>query len=241
MIQIAGTMPYRRLPNTDQARLRALKSAVKKGNSLNPIDLAFSQKLLLELKAFLPHFEQVLNQYQYNRERQANTGKQLGEHYKSARLYVSHFFQVVNLCIARGEIKPEARTYYGLAVDEKSVPEIGTEQQLLQWGKSLIKGEEDRMAAGATRIYNPSLAMVRVKFEKFLEYYNIHKDLLATSHKLLDKVNDYREQADKLITTVWNEVEAKNENLSPDERREICSHYGVVYVYRPSEKEHSSV
>jgi hypothetical protein len=36
-------MPYRRLPNTDLARLRALRIAYEKGKELPPFKLAFSQ------------------------------------------------------------------------------------------------------------------------------------------------------------------------------------------------------
>lgn len=229
-------MPYRRLPNTDQARLRALKAAISKKTLLRPNELAFSQSTLLQIKAFYPHFEQLLNQYQDNRDRQAKVGKILAEHFRAARLYISHFLQVVNLCIARGELKPSVRAYYGLDEDERSVPEIGTEQQLLSWGKQLVTGEEARMATGATRIYNPSLAMVKIKYAKFVEYYNIHKDLLSTSQKLMEKVSEYRNQADAIITGMWNEVEKNYEDLEPDPRREYCSEYGVVYVYRPGEK-----
>ena len=39
-------MPYRRLPNTDQARVRALKSAVEKGEMYNVRDLAITLKTL---------------------------------------------------------------------------------------------------------------------------------------------------------------------------------------------------
>jgi hypothetical protein len=230
-------MPYRRLPNTDQARLRALTSALISGSAISPVNLPFSQKLLMELKSFLPHFEQMLNQYEHNRERQAKVGKQLTEHFKSARLYISHFLQVINLCIIRGELKPEVRKFYGLDIKDRSVPETGTEQQLISLGERLISGEENRINTGATRIYNPSLAMVRVKYEKFIEYYNLHKDLLNTSRKLMDKVNDYRMKADKLIVDIWNEVEAAYDDLSLDEKREKCTHYGVVYVFRPNEKE----
>lgn len=41
-------MPYRRLPNTDQARVRALKAAVEKGDVYNVRDLAISLKTLFE-------------------------------------------------------------------------------------------------------------------------------------------------------------------------------------------------
>ena len=37
-------MPYRRLPNTDQARIRALKAVVVKGDICNVYDLAVSLK-----------------------------------------------------------------------------------------------------------------------------------------------------------------------------------------------------
>ena len=40
-------MPYRRLPNTDQARVRALKAAVEKGEMYNVRDLAITLKTLL--------------------------------------------------------------------------------------------------------------------------------------------------------------------------------------------------
>lgn len=50
-------MPYRRLPNTDQARVRALKAAVEKGDVYNVRDLAISLKTLFEARNFLQRFE----------------------------------------------------------------------------------------------------------------------------------------------------------------------------------------
>ena len=230
-------MPYRRLPNTDLARLRALETSLKKGAQLSPVDLAFSQKSFIELKSFFPHFEQTIYQYKSNRKRQSILGKLLQEQYRSAKLYVSHFFQVVNFCIIRGELKPDVRRFYGIGESEKSLPEIGTEQQLKYWGEKLLDGEEKRMLTGATRIYNPSPAMVKVKFEKFLETYNLHKDILNTSQKIQEKVNESRSLADKLISDLWNEIEEAYSNLPPEEKRLKCSEYGLVYIFRPSEKE----
>jgi len=230
-------MPYRRLPNTDQARLRALKATLQKGIQMNPFELAFSQKLFLELQSFLPHYEQAISQYQFSKDRQAKYGKLLTDQFKVCRLYVSHFIQVFNFCVARKEIKPEARKLFGLAENDKSVPELGTEQQLIQIGKKLIEGEELRMSHGGTRIYNPSIAVVKVQFEKFMEYYNNHKNLLVTTQKMHDKVVDLRDSADRLIVNVWNEIEAKFEHLSPEEKREKATDYGIVYFLRKHEKE----
>jgi hypothetical protein len=230
-------MPYRRLPNTDQARLRALKTAQNKGAQLPPMELAFSQKLLFDIKAFMPQYEQAIQQYQFSRDRQAKFGKSLSEQFRMSRMYLSHFLQVVNMAITRGELKPEVRVSYGLDQETKAIPEISTEQQLIDWGKKVIEGEEKRMGQGGSRVFNPTIAMVRMRFEKFQENYDFHKDLLRTSQKMQDKVAVERETADQLIVNIWNEVEATFNDLEPDEKREKASDYGVVYIYRPSEKE----
>ena len=230
-------MPYRRLPNTDKARLRALKAALHKGNLMSPWELAFSQNVYLKLKAFLPIYEQAIDQYNFSKNRQAKYGKLLNDQFKVARLYVSHFLQVLNFCIIRGEIKPEVRVKLGLDMDEKAVPEMGTEQQLIYWGEKIIKGEEQRMMMGGNRIYNPSIAIVKIKYEKFLDYYNNHKNLQVTTQKMHEKVTDLREKADNLILYIWNEVETKFEELPGDTRRDKCSEYGIVYVFRKHEKE----
>jgi hypothetical protein len=230
-------MPYRRLPNTDQARLRALKTAQNKGAQLAPMELAFSQKLLFDVKVFIPQYEQVIQQYQFSRDRQAKFGRSLSEYFRMARMYLSHFLQVVNMSIARGELKPVVRTFYDLSEDSRAIPEINTEQQLIDWGKKVIEGEEKRMGQGGSRVFNPTIAMVKMRFEKFLETYDFHKDLLKTSQKMHNKVVNEREIADRLIVNIWNEVEARFNDYEPQEKRKRASEYGVVYIFRPSEKE----
>lgn len=56
-------MPYRRLPNTDQARIRALKAAVGKGDVYNVSELAITLKSLAEARNFLSKFEIAHNYY----------------------------------------------------------------------------------------------------------------------------------------------------------------------------------
>ena len=48
-------MPYRRLPNTDVARLRALRIAFEKGKELPPFQLAFSQTTLQKIQIESPY------------------------------------------------------------------------------------------------------------------------------------------------------------------------------------------
>ena len=50
-------MPYRRLPNTDQARLKALTMAVKEAGEAKYGELAINYKTLNEASNFLTQFE----------------------------------------------------------------------------------------------------------------------------------------------------------------------------------------
>ena len=69
-------MPYRRLPNTDQARVRALKAAVVKGDNSNIRQLPFSINTLSEARNFLKRFEIAHNYYTKCYEAQvAESGK----------------------------------------------------------------------------------------------------------------------------------------------------------------------
>ena len=39
----------------------------------------------------------------------------------------------------------------------------------MSWGKRIIEGEEFRIRKGASPITNPTIAVVKVRFENFLE------------------------------------------------------------------------
>ena len=229
-------MPYRRLPNTDQARLRALQTALNKSREEHPDELLYCQKLKLEVQAFLPIFEQAVGQYVQSKDLHARYGRTLAENFKSARLYLTHFIQVYNMCVMRGEINEDTRSFFGLN-GSQSIPDMNTESQLVNWGSKIISGEEQRMYAGrGNRIYNPSIAVVKVKYEQFLDIYHKHKDLLNTTQKLHEKVCDLRAKADGLILELWNEIEGSFGVVDSDEKRQVCTSYGIVYFYRPHEQ-----
>ena len=68
-------MPYRRLPNTDQARVRALKAAVRKGDVYNVRDLAITLKTLFDARNFLQKFEAAQNYYMQCYENQSRASR----------------------------------------------------------------------------------------------------------------------------------------------------------------------
>lgn len=232
-------MPYRRLPNTDAARIRALKAALRKGQQQEIDTIAYPFALKQKIEFFLPKLEVAITNSKMAREKQFDNSQKFAEYTKKARLYISHFIQVLNFCIARGELKPSARTFYGLDEDNSKVPPLLTEQDLLQWGEKVIAGEQSRLSnGGGNPIYCPSIALVKVNYENFKENYTRQKQFQNNSARESSNVAQYRDEADALILEIWNEVERYFETVKDEEeKRYMCEEYGLIYVFRRGEKE----
>jgi len=84
-------------------------------------------------------------------------------------------------------------------------------------------------------ITNPTIAVVRVRYEQFLEAYNNQKVLQHNTQRMLNNLNELRKKADEIILSIWNEVEEHYKDLPDEERREKAATYGLVYVYRKNE------
>ncbi len=228
-------MPYRRLPNTDKARLRAMKTALK--NQEEKIELVIPYNFRIKLREVAINFENKLilkNRLQqqgiiYNRKHSELTNK--------ARMYISHFIQIVNMAIQRGELCKEIRTYYGIAKNDTKVPDLSSDKKILEQGEKLIKGENERILKGGNRIYNPSLALVSINFEKFKESHIEIKNQQHIQNKASGELIKYRQVADEYIVKLWNILEEYFQSDNETNSREICSMWGIHYVYRKTELE----
>lgn len=235
-------MPYRRLPNTDQARIRALKAVVVKGDICNVYDLAVSLKALADARNFLTKFEAAQAYYVGCFERQARAGRKHRANVKTARLYVSHFIQVLNLAVIRSEVRIAHKEYYGLDANSNNVPDLSTESALVEWGRKIIEGESKRISQGGLPIYNPTIAKVKVYCDIFEESYESQKNLQALTARSLEALASMRAEADELILDIWNQVEKQFEKVASDEKRlDLCRDYGIVYYYRTGEKRKKKV
>lgn len=228
-------MPYRRLPNTDSARIRALKAAYSKGKSIPPFQLAYSQVTFAKVELFINSFETAMAHYKSAYNTQVERGKEYVRLAKKAKLYVSHFIQVLNMAIARGEFQPNLREVYGMELDEKRTPPLNTEAELIEWGKKIIDGETLRLQKGQTPISNPTIAVVKVRYKQFVEAYNYQKILQQNTQRQLQDLNALRAKADDIILDIWNEVEKHYANSPDEEKRTKATEYGVSYVYRKNE------
>ena len=227
-------MPYRRLPNTDQARLRALQTAFTMGQKKGTDELAFSAKSLNHLRSFYTSFEGTIIHHKLARTQQEKSSSEYLETVRKARLYLSHFIQVLNFSIQRGDMKPNVREFYGFS--EKKSPSLILDSEVLEWGKKIIEGEHKRISNGGNPLYNPSVALVKVKFDQFVDMYHFQKTLQNNTARWTTKVAELRKEADEIILDIWNEVEETFSALSDDLKREKSTEYGLIYVYRPMER-----
>ena len=84
-------------------------------------------------------------------------------------------------------------------------------------------------------ITNPTIAVLKVHFDKFMEYHNYQKSLKKRSQRAQEQLNDKRSQDDDVIQQIWIEVENTFHDLPEEMRREKASEYGLVYVFRKNE------
>ena len=105
----------------------------------------------------------------------------------------------------------------------------------------MIEGEHQRTLHGGNPLYNPSIAVVKVKFDQFVDAYHFQKTLQSNTARWTQKVSGMRAEADEIILDIWNEVEEYFAAFPEEVKRERAAEYGVVYVFRPMEKQRNEV
>lgn len=228
-------MPYRRLPKTDQARLRALQQAVRQAGDAAFNQQAINYKTLIEAQRLLMQFENQVAQYHANVDTKVSDNKQYRHKVRNARMYISHFIQVLNLAAIRGEIKKGQKELYQLHPNNHTLPDLSTEELLLQWGKNIIEGEQARISQGGFPIYNPAINKVQVHYDIFREHYNTHVVHKKTHSRVYESVETMRKQIDALILDIWDQVEAFYKDELPYAKLTKCQAYGMIYYYRTGE------
>ncbi len=229
-------MPYRRLPKTDASRLRALLAAVQQADTREIDELAFSSRHIHPLRIMHQNLDLAKSQQEQTWNQLVRQNKSYQKKIQKTRIYLTHFIQVINMCIAREEFSPKDRSYYDLGPSEARVPSLLTEEDLLSWGKIVIDGENSRIHAGGAPVMTPTIGKVKAWYEQFKEAYHSQKTVQKSNKRFNEKIKLLRGNADALILEVWNEIEASFSNLPDNQKRKECTSYGLVYAFRKSEK-----
>ena len=195
-------MPYRRLPNTDTARIKALKIAIDKCSETDFNDVVVSMKTIHRAKSVVGRFERMCVLYKQTFERQVRANKSFQRQIRNARMYVSHFVQVLYLSVIRNEIKEENLILYGLENSELLVPDLSTNEVLLYWGDKIIEGEEKRVSVGGVPIYNPTIAKVKVMYSIFKDGYQTQQIHQKATNRTQTDIVAFRDEVDEIILDI---------------------------------------
>ncbi len=174
-------MPYRRLPNTDKARIRSLATAVDKMKNSYYYAPVLSPELFNRAEKKLQQFREVVDRYLAAQKRQVSNSKSdiYQTRLKNARMYVSHFLTVFNLCVKRGEMKASDRLFYSLDENNGELPDLSSDISELR------RLTEESLAAVA--LMRPEIDEVIVEVWNSVE--NYFKDL--EGEKKLKSCRDY--------------------------------------------------
>lgn len=234
-------MPYRRLPNTDAARLRALKTLLDNSDIYTArnrfIDWKSINKARRAYDRLLTAAEQYRMCYQAQR-RNAGKGDKLQ---RNATIYVSHFVQVLLMAVERGEIKRATLSLYGLGENAKAIPQMKSVDSLISSGLAIIEGERQRIKGGGRPIFNPTIGMVSTHLDIFRQSNEQQKTLQRRTAESLEPLRQLRPEADAVLLELWNQIETYYRNLPKEERIEACRRLGVIYYDRRKEREKPNV
>lgn len=229
-------MPYRRLPKTDAARLKALKTIIENNDMYTVRNRVVDWKIMNRCQPVYDRLLTACQQYKVRMDAQKRKNAKYPLLLHNATMYLSHFIQVLLMSVERGEIKTETLQLYGLTQDTTALPDIRQPEQLLEWGDRIIKGERERIKRKGIQIYNPTIGKVLTHLDIFREAYKAQKNKQMLTAKALEDIQKLRPEVDEVILDLWNQIEAHYIDQPPEVRFKECSRLGVVYYYRRKEE-----
>lgn len=228
-------MPYRRLPNTDIGRLRALQTLHTQLQK-EPDKALLLGISLSDLQVRIDKFKHTYHLYSHQTATERTYNQKAQKIFKETKMYVSHFIQVMQLCILRGEIKRELKALYGLPVKNDVIPKIVSYEDALEWAERVMSGENLRKIQGGTPIYNPSVANINVLYSQLKEIFQSLQTHRKRIQQLRQEIEKSRNIADSIIKHAWNAIENHFSSLQGEVFYTTCKRWGVVYYLRKNEQ-----
>ncbi|MDO4161028.1 MAG: hypothetical protein Q4D41_11280 [Prevotellaceae bacterium] len=229
-------MPYRRLPKTDAARLKALKTLLNNSDIYTVRNRFIDWKTLNRAQPAYDKLFTAYEQYKLSFTAQTRSSGKTDRLQHKATMYVSHFLKVLLMSVERGEIKKANLKLYGLDEDTTTLPNIKTPNGLLKYGTNAVEGEKERIKRGGRPIYNPTAGMVNTHLDIFRETYEQQKRLQMRTNQDLENLKAIRPEVDEVLLELWNQIEEHFKDEPLDKRLDECRKLGMIYYYRRNEK-----
>ena len=222
---------YRLLPNNNNSRYKAIETAKRKAAHLAPDE---DMPITPTTESHLNNVgEQYLAAYQEITLALARQLKANDSAVKSkalVKIYISHFIQVFNFGIERGNYSLQDRSFYGLSVSDGTVPVLNSETEIIQWGNNIINGDAERITAGGVPMANPSIEELMLRYYEMIQLIETRNRLENAYDMAQERLNSLNEVVDKLILRIWNEINTFYDDRKYSNRRRKAREWGVVYV-----------
>ena len=229
-------MPYRRLPKTDAARLKALEALVDNKEVYDEGGRFIDRQLLVEAQRVYGQLSDALALYKMSMRTQVRYTKRIAPLHHRAALFLSHFLQVLFFAMERGEVPEHDMVLYGLPGHEKVVPYLKTVDAVMEWAPKVIAGEKSRLEKGGKPILSPSIGAVMTHFDVLRRMADTQKQYQTRTQSALTDITRLRPEVDGIVLKLWDMIEAHFRHLPIEERCVECHKYGVIYYYRRNER-----
>ena len=233
-------MPSRRTPNSTPSVIRSL-TAAREAWKRFPADRLISAEQFAQLDETQPAglLNRLLKEASdVDKALAAQAPLTSAQSQAIARLalFVSHFHQVYDLGVERGDFTAGARAYYGRDVNATTIPDLSTLDAVIAAAEAIVKGEADRQTAEAAA--HKPMAMPSAAAEAAVLTDARQKRAAAETAKLgtdteQGELAALYPEAQRLATSILNHIDfhlSERPDLDAPGRRRIARAWGMVYV-----------
>ena len=236
-------MPSRILPDSVPSILRCLTAAQDKyaGTAAPDRALSVAQMALISggPTSYLVRLNAADQALRLALAAQAPLTADLAVQAARARMFVSHFHQVLDLGIARGKFAAGARSFYGRDVHATSIPNLDTYQSLAEAVLNVGTGESARATAeGGSHVPMalPSASEVEDAVQPFMDGRTSSATAQSHTNAKQEAVQALLPEGLALTVDVYDTVEFfYRKDTDAASRRDKCREWGVVYTYGAGE------
>lgn len=222
-------------PKSNQDRQQALMMAFMQ-NANAGLTNPLTQRTKDRLNAIYPEYNSKMLAMRAKKAESVGLMAEKEKLREKVAMYCSHFIQVFNMCVRRGEYLAAHRTAYQLDIENEKLPPLQLERQVTTVAENIIKGEQLRVAQGGSPMSRPSA-------DEIEDIFVIYKNLISTGSNAKDALDNAQEDVQRLnkeangvIKKVWREAEVfYNEQPRPS-MREHARRWGVEYARKGYKK-----
>lgn len=231
-------MPSRRNTRTDAERTSALTILDQQCSATPAAKRPFPDALFQQLAPLKTEWDRVTTAVAAALGRQAGATARTTAAAALLDLLISHFFQVFNLGVARGEFRAADRTLYHLDAKGGRLPRVRSHAARRRWAENIVDGEAARQRATGEAFVPmslPSAAQVAAALATYQEAYDTASTARTAYDLAQEAVAAQRPGANAYLREVWDEIEHTHRHEDAPSRRRKCRLWGVNYISRRGE------